>query len=231
MNDTPPIWAIVPAAGIGVRFGAAIPKQYLPLAGRTVLQRSIETLLAHPWIKGCVVALSNTDRQFSQLSIDSHKPILSCRGGATRADSVRNAVIHLQSMEPEAEQMVAVHDAARPCLSLALLDHVLRVAVSDTVGAILAVPLVDTIKRQASDTALQTLNRRELWAAQTPQVFRSQALLSALEVCDRTLITDEAHALECIGLSAQLVRGDVRNLKITEAFDLKLAEFYLQLGS
>jgi 2-C-methyl-D-erythritol 4-phosphate cytidylyltransferase len=230
MHDTPPIWAIVPAAGVGVRFGASVPKQYLPLAGRTVLQRSIDTLLQHPWIKGCVVALSASDRQFAPLNFDSHKPILTCRGGSTRADSVRNALIHLQSMQPEPEQMVAVHDAARPCLSQASLDHVLRVAVQDPVGAILAVPLVDTVKRQTAEP-LQTLDRRELWAAQTPQVFRSQALLSALEVCDRTLITDEAHALECIGLSAQLVRGDARNLKITEAFDLKLAEFYLQLGS
>jgi 2-C-methyl-D-erythritol 4-phosphate cytidylyltransferase len=228
------IWAVVPAAGRGSRFGAEIPKQYAEIAGRAVLWHSLNSLLRHPQIAGVMVALDAADSYWPTLAADTlatthNKTIHQCLGGATRAQSVRNALQALIVLGVDQQNLIAVHDAARPCLSQRELDAVLAAASHDPHGAILALPARDTIK--LADAALrvsQTLDRNAIWYAQTPQVFRLQALSDALRQAPDA--TDEAQAMERAGAKPILVPGRSKNLKITVAEDLALATFYLARG-
>jgi 2-C-methyl-D-erythritol 4-phosphate cytidylyltransferase len=219
-------WVIVPAAGSGARFGAELPKQYQQLAGQPLISRTLARLLAHPAIEGAVVALAADDAHWVTLALQFDKPVLTCIGGANRADSVLTALRALPAAVAD-DALVLVHDAARPCVRKDDLDRLIHSAHEDVVGALLATRVRDTLKRaDARARVLATEPREQFWRAQTPQAFRRGALIHALEQAraDGTAITDEAMAMERLGLQPLLVEGSEDNIKITVAADLALAE-------
>ena len=223
------IWALVPAAGSGARFGQATPKQYLPLAGRPLIAHCLATLCDHPEVAGVVVVLSPDDQRFE--AIDAARwgdrlRVLRC-GGATRAQTVLNGLREMATQCHESD-WVMVHDAARPCVSPMLIDRLIDALRDDPVGGILAIPVADTLKRADADGRIEaTVPRQHLWAAQTPQMFRHGLLVRALSQGSGVEITDEASAVESLGLKPRLVPGDPINLKVTYADDLRSAERHL----
>ncbi|HTA66563.1 MAG TPA: 2-C-methyl-D-erythritol 4-phosphate cytidylyltransferase [Xanthomonadaceae bacterium] len=222
-------WAVVPAAGSGARFGGELPKQYRRLAGEPVIVRTLSRLLAHPSIEGAMVALAVDDIHWSHLVPRFGKPVLTCIGGADRAASVLAALCALP-VEVADEALVLVHDAARPCVRIVDLDRLIASALDDAVGALLAAPVRDTLKRADADGRVDaTASRERLWRALTPQAFRRGALTRALESAqtDGVAVTDEAMAMERIGLRPLLVEGSEDNIKLTVAEDLALAEHIL----
>ena len=225
----PKVFAIVPAAGQGTRIGDALPKQYLPIAGKPMMFHSIETLAAVSRI-GCIcVVLSPLDRHWGQYDWsafpDKIEPIFA--GGALRADTVRNAMEHLGTRLSK-DDWVLVHDAARPCVTTELVEQFLDEIGDDPIGGLLAMPLSDTLKSaDENQRVAATISRLNLWRAQTPQMFRYDVLRRGLEA--RPDATDEAHAVEAVGYSApRLVQGENSNLKVTFAEDLLLAEMILK---
>lgn len=222
------IWAVLPAAGVGSRFGADIPKQYLRLAGRTVIEWALRPFLARSDIRRIVIALSASDERWAALGIDDGR-ISTTIGADHRAGSVRNA---LRSIDEVAgpDDWVLVHDAVRPCLTDADLDALIDSVLEDGTGGILAAPVQDTIKQSSGDRVARTLDRDGLWRALTPQMFRYGDLLSALESGQASDLatTDESAAMEGIGIRARLVAGRTDNIKITRPEDLPLAEFIIQ---
>ncbi|OOS00531.1 2-C-methyl-D-erythritol 4-phosphate cytidylyltransferase [Haemophilus paracuniculus] len=216
------IIAIIPASGVGSRMQASVPKQYLPLNGKTILEHTVSLFLDHPQIDKIIVAVSPSDPYYAELELLKSPKIQLVFGGETRADSVFNG---LQVVDDQAWALV--HDAARPCLKRSDLDKLLQI--DDHNGAILATPAVDTMKRANGNTILHTEDRSTLWHALTPQFFRAdllrQALQSAFEKGQS--VTDEASAMELAGFTPQLVAGRSDNLKITRPEDLALAAFYL----
>lgn len=226
--------AVIPAAGIGQRMGSAIPKQYLQCAGASILDHAISALLAEPRIERVFVALQPDDRWFASSQYASHSQVVRVNGGATRAESVLNGVATaLESYDKNI--LVAVHDAARPCLPLVLLATLLDTASRyPHLGAILALPARDTIKQADDQGAIPhirtTLDRETIWLAQTPQVFRLGDLQHALQnaIAQGLVITDEASAIEADGGQPILVPSSRQVMKVTDPEDLPLAEFYLQ---
>lgn len=212
----------MPAAGSGQRFGQELPKQYMPLAGRTVIEWSLLPFLDDPRCAGIVVALAPADAHFLKLPLVRDPRIATVPGGAQRADSVLAA---LESLRDGADEWVLVHDAARPCVTRAEVDALLEAAAADAVGGLLAVPLADTLKREVDGRVHETPSREALWRALTPQMFRLGALRTALQAASalRRSPTDEAQALEWQGHQPRLVPGSPQNLKITTAADLTLA--------
>lgn len=223
-------WIIVPAAGVGARMGAGMPKQYLTLLGKTILEHTLERLLGLPNVTGVLVALSPTDSIWPQLPVSADPRITRIDGGAERSDSVLNALEALAD-QAQAQDWVLVHDAARPCITLSAIQNLCAVLVDDPVGGILAVPVSDTIKQvDANHTIVQTLDRTQLWQAQTPQLFRYgllRASLAGARARGQT-ITDEASALEANGHPHRVVEGRADNIKITRPEDLALAHTILQ---
>ncbi len=218
--------ALVPAAGFGARMGNELPKQYLPLAGKPMIAHALDTLCACPDIATVFVVLSPGDTQFHTYDWsrygDKLQPLY-C-GGETRAESVANGLL---ASELEADDWVLVHDAARPCLTQAHLAKLIAELRDDEVGGILAVPLADTLKRaDAQQRIAHTEPREGLWQAQTPQMFRAGLLAEALQQCRS--VTDEASAIEALGLQPKLVAGDSSNLKVTYPQDVRLAELILK---
>ncbi|MEO5596395.1 MAG: 2-C-methyl-D-erythritol 4-phosphate cytidylyltransferase [Lysobacteraceae bacterium] len=225
-SRVPAIWAIVPAAGRGERLGSAIPKQYLALAGSRVIVHAIRRLLAHPQTAGVIVALAEDDSHWSGLRANFDKPVLTCVGGATRAQSVL-AALHALPDSVDDATLIVVHDAARPCLDADDLEHVIDAAGLDAVGALLALSVTDTLKRaDLSYRVLATEAREQFWRAQTPQVFRRGLLIRALTEAEAAgaTVTDESMAVERLGMRPQLVEGSADNIKITVASDLLQAE-------
>ena len=224
------IWAIVPAAGRGTRMGADLPKQYLEVAGQPLIAHALHALLAHPAVQGAVVVLSaDDDRWPGWPSIDG-KPLLTCVGGAERADSVLAGLAALPD-DVRADEFVLVHDAARPNLRASDLDRLLDVGRNDPVGAVLAAPVRDTLKRAGDDGGIDATEPRErLWRALTPQLFRRLQLTRALEAARDAgvAVTDESMAMERQGHRPLLVEGSDDNLKVTTAADLALVEFLLR---
>ena len=227
-------FAVVPAAGVGSRFGSQIPKQYTEIAGQAVLLHTVQLLLANETLAGVVVVLSPDDGYFKDLNLPTwaqteRLQVLYC-GGDSRAESVRNGINALMTQQlVHSEDWVLVHDAARCCLPQAALQRLLAAAEGDCNGAILALPVADTLKKQALTGCIDhTVDRTGLWQAQTPQMFRAAALQAALTQVDLQHITDEASAMEAQGVFAQLVQGDVRNLKLTLAQDATLVELLLR---
>ena len=218
-------YALVPAAGSGSRMGSELPKQYLDLAGHPMIYHALTTLCASPHIGTVFVVLAPDDEHFRRYDW-SHcagklEPLY-C-GGATRAESVANGLL-VSELEPD--DWVLVHDAARPCLTQAHLDKLIAELRDDAVGGILAVPVADTLKRaDAQQRIAGTENREKLWQAQTPQMFRAGLLAQALSQCKS--VTDEASAIEALGLSPKLVAGDSSNFKVTYPQDIRLAELLL----
>ena len=218
-------YALVPAAGSGSRMGSQLPKQYLPLAGQPMIYHALATLCANADIATVFVVLAPDDKQFHQYDwsqFGDKLQTLYC-GGATRAESVTNG---LMASELEPDEWVLVHDAARPCLSAAQLAKLIAELRDDPVGGILAVPVADTLKRaDAARHIERTEDRASLWQAQTPQMFRAGLLLQGLQTSQQ--VTDEASAVEALGLHPKLVESDASNFKVTYAQDIRLAELLL----
>ncbi|MBY6187065.1 2-C-methyl-D-erythritol 4-phosphate cytidylyltransferase [Marinobacter hydrocarbonoclasticus] len=218
------LYAVVPAAGVGKRMGADRPKQYLLLNDRTILSHTLSVLLAHPRIHKVVVALGPEDGYFDELAEANDPRLIRVEGGAERADSVRLA---LQAIE-QPDAWALVHDAARPCLSHQDIDKLL--AFPGEQGAILAMPVRDTMKRARSEGGIDhTVPRDDLWHALTPQLFPATELRDALLKAERdgATITDEASAMERQGWHPALVAGQPDNIKITHPDDLRLAQLFL----
>ncbi len=223
------IWAVVPAAGMGARMRADVPKQYLPLAGRTVIEHTLTRLAGHPRIAEVVVALASDDVLFPGLAPRLPAAVRAVPGGVERCHSVLNGLNALAAAT--AADWVLVHDAARPCLRAADIDRLLDALSGTEWGGLLAVPVRDTLKRCGPAGDIEaTVDRTNLWHALTPQMFRVGALRTALAAAldAGRLVTDEAQAIEFIGGTPRVVEGRADNIKITRPEDLALAELYLR---
>lgn len=223
-------WAVVPAAGVGRRMGSDIPKQYLKLNGRPVIEHTLETLLACPRLDGVYVAVSPEDEWWQDTSIADRPGVVRVDGGAERCHSVLN-VLNLLQQNAAPDDWVLVHDAARPCLRMQDLDRLIDQVQDHPVGGLLGVPVRDTMKRTGVGNSISTTVSREgLWHAYTPQMFRLDALRQALEqaITKGLTVTDDASAMELAGATPVMVEGHDDNIKITRPEDLSLAEFYLK---
>ena len=235
MAATSNIFALIPAAGNGSRMGTEIPKQYQMLAGKPMIAHAINTLCGHPRVHTVFVVLAPGDTHFgrhdwSHCTAQVRLETLFC-GGATRAASVFNGLVAMADMV-EPDDWVMVHDAARPCLDAALIDRLCDALADDNVGGLLAVPVADTLKRSDGDQrVVATVAREQLWQAQTPQMFRYCLLREALHRATLTVVTDEASAVEQMGLKPRLVPGSPRNLKITFPEDGLIAESIIKTNS
>ncbi|MHC9086557.1 2-C-methyl-D-erythritol 4-phosphate cytidylyltransferase [Luteimonas sp. RIT-PG2_3] len=222
-------WVIVPAAGRGLRFGGDVPKQYLTVAGMPVIEHTLQALLSHRGISGAVVVLAEADPHWPGWREIAGKPVIACIGGAARADSVLAGLTALpDSVRPD--DFVLVHDAARPNLQQDDLDALLERGRADPVGAILAAPVRDTLKRGGDDGGIDGTEPRErLWRALTPQLFRRLQLARALQSAHESgvQVTDESMAMERQGLRPLLVEGSEDNFKITTPADLAYFEYLL----
>ena len=224
------LWAVVPAAGSGQRMAAEVPKQYLRIAGTTILEYALRALLACPDVRGVVVVVDPADRRADEILSLSDPRVTRAPGGAERADSVLSGLQSLAGIAAQ-DDWVLVHDAARPCLPLLDLQRFVDTIKEGGVGGLLAQRVSDTIKRVAKNHRVEeTLDRESLWRAQTPQMFRWSELSSALEkALDKGLpVTDEASAMEQAGYDVQVVEGPACNLKVTVPDDLRVAEYYLK---
>lgn len=212
--------ALVPAAGVGSRFGADCPKQYLPLAGHPLMWHTLSVLCAVPGIDEVALVLSPQDAWFDTFEWDLPRLSVHRVGGATRAESVARG---LAALAVEADDWILVHDAARCCLTPHLVTRLMAAVEDDAVGGLLALPVADTVKQSSgAGRVAATVPRADLWLAQTPQMFRAGLLAEALSVPDAD-ITDEASAIERLGHAPRLVEGDARNFKVTWPRDLVLA--------
>jgi 2-C-methyl-D-erythritol 4-phosphate cytidylyltransferase len=221
-------YAIVPAAGSGSRFGSEKPKQYLDLLGRPLIYHTLAALTACPDIERVWVVLAPDDPWWPQYDWSGlgHKLETVRCGGATRAESVTNG-LQAAAMVAADDDWILVHDAARPCLSAAMLERLFTELADDPVGGILAVPVADTVKRADAEQRVAATEPRDgLWQAQTPQMFRYGQLQKSLK--NEISVTDEAGAIEAAGLKPKLVRGDSTNLKVTWPADLALAAMILR---
>jgi 2-C-methyl-D-erythritol 4-phosphate cytidylyltransferase len=224
----PRYWAVIAAAGGGARMRAGKPKQYLKLRGRSVLEHSIATLMDATWIDGVVIVVAPGDDDFPKLALGKHWKVHAAAGGVTRAESVLAGLRRVAELAKAEAPYVLVHDAARPCLVRSDLER-LRDEATGEHGGLLALAMSDTVKRAEGTHAASTVNRRELWRAQTPQLFRLDLLRAALQDCAArgVEVTDEAAAMEAAGRRPRLVPGSESNLKVTQPDDLALAEFWL----
>ncbi|ETX10733.1 2-C-methyl-D-erythritol 4-phosphate cytidylyltransferase [Marinomonas ushuaiensis DSM 15871] len=229
---TSSLWIIIPAAGVGQRMQAHCPKQYLSLAGQSILDRTIEIFVDHPLIAGVAVGVSPEDVYWSESKWYQHASVHTFSGGKERSDTVLKGLKFLAKMTGNEQQEVLVHDAARPLLTQKKLEQIIRHD-SDQ-GVLLAMPARDTVKRQLPiDTSLActssvdiTLDRSGIWLAQTPQKFVSGRLLYALEKAqtEGVVITDECSAMEFAGWHPDLLVGESSNIKVTFPEDLLIAE-------
>ncbi|MTC60569.1 2-C-methyl-D-erythritol 4-phosphate cytidylyltransferase [Providencia rustigianii] len=226
------IVALIPAAGVGSRMNADCPKQYLTVAGKTIIEHTIDTLLRNPHVQRIVVALSAEDDYFQHLEIAKDPRVITVIGGKERANSVLAGLNYLAKQPDCMNAWVLVHDAARPCLHQDDLNTIIQLATQrDCCGGILAIPVRDTMKRGVSGgkNISHTVERDALWHALTPQFFPLLLLRDCLDKAlkENAVITDEASALEHCGYQPMLIAGRADNLKVTRPEDLALAEFYL----
>ena len=228
---TPPrYFALIPAAGVGARMGAAFPKQYAEVGGKPMLRHVLDTFHDLDVIAHTFVVVSEGDGYVDDVMGEgarlSARVSLLRNGGETRRQSVLNGLLAMRPHVAD-DDWVLVHDAARPGLSAPLVHRLIAALRDDPVGGLLALPVVDTLKRSDSDgRAAATVSRTGLWAAQTPQMFRYALLMKALDAAPD--VTDEASAIEALGLAPRLVPGSARNMKVTMPDDLALAELYLK---
>ncbi|HKM38226.1 MAG TPA: 2-C-methyl-D-erythritol 4-phosphate cytidylyltransferase [Thiopseudomonas sp.] len=227
---TPAFWLVVPAAGIGSRMQAQCPKQYLTVAGATILELTLACFLEHPNVRGTVVALAEHDHWWPRLDLAADQRIQTVVGGTERADSVLNALLALEGRGAQANDWVLVHDAARPLLERQDLDRLLLELADDAVGGLLAVPARDTLKQVGADGRVTTtIDRSVIWHALTPQMFRfgllQRALTNALQA--GVVVTDESSAMEWAGFAPRLIEGSASNIKITRPEDLQLLQTLL----
>jgi len=224
-------YALIPAAGAGTRMGAGMPKQYLAIGGRPLIYYALRALARQPGIEQVFLVLAPGDAHFSRSDscreFSDRLTPLYC-GGATRACSVFNGLLAASDLLDGAD-WVLVHDAARPCLGGEELGRLMRELADDETGGLLAVPVADTLKRAASDRRVRSTEPRDgLWLAQTPQMFRFRLLLEALRRADASVVTDEASAIEALGLKPRLIEGSPLNIKVTYPEDVSLAELILR---
>lgn len=213
---------IIPAAGIGARMENVLPKQYLPIAGKPMIAHIIQTFFNHPKIANIHLALNEQDEFWRSFTLNPGSRLhIHYTGGESRAETVLNT---LKVMDVDDADWVLVHDAARPGLTEQALSRLLDTLEADEVGGLLALPVADTIKKSNEINHIETtVSRQNLWRAQTPQMFQYATLKQALSEFDG-LPTDEAEAVEAMGLSPKLVHGDFRNLKVTYPEDLEMLE-------
>lgn len=225
------IWFVIAAAGRATRFGGRIPKPYLRIAGRTLLEHCIRTLASAKGVAGGAAVLANGDRRFERLPVAVRRRVVAVAGGSTRALSVRNGLQAL--ITAAADDWVLVHDAARPCLQRRDVEALIKACRGDRVGGLLAVSVTDTVKQaDENGRAGRTLPRERLWRAQTPQMFRHGQLLAALARAQAEGFDpgDEAAAIERLGLAPRLVEGSPFNVKVTRPADLAFAEAAMRAG-
>ncbi len=229
----PDIYALIPAAGAGSRMGSEIPKQYQLLAGVPLLRHAVDVMCKHEQVRQVFVVLAPGDVHFRQHDWRECKDRLAplyC-GGATRAASVLNGLMAMSDVV-EPDDWVMVHDAARPCLTPALIDRLLTALADHPVGGLLALPVADTLKRADASAhepcVTGTVPRDHLWQAQTPQMFRYRLLVQALRRATAESVTDESSAIERMGLQPRLVTGSPANLKVTWPEDRAFAESLLK---
>ena len=223
----PKIFALVPAAGQGMRMGDALPKQYLPLAGRPMMFHALDALAAVARIDHVIVVLSPLDRHWGEHDWSAFPDKIEAlfAGGPTRGASVANA-LELLAGRAAPDDWILVHDAARPCLAKELVEQFLDEVGDDLVGGLLAMPLADTLKRvEESLRVSETVPRAGLWRAQTPQMFRYEILRRGL--AQGLDFTDEAQAVETIGQMPRIIKGENANMKVTWADDIAIAEMIL----
>jgi 2-C-methyl-D-erythritol 4-phosphate cytidylyltransferase len=226
----PRYFALIPAAGVGARMGASMPKQYARVAGKPMVRHVLDTFAETEAITHTFAVVSGNDAYIEEVMRDG--PALAGRvtivrdGGASRRESVLNGLLAMRPQVAD-DEWVLVHDAARPGLTRDLIARLITSLQDDEVGGLLALPIVDTLKRSDSNgRSSATMSRERLWAAQTPQMFRYGLLRKALE--GTVDVTDEAGAIEALGLSPRLIAGSARNMKVTLPDDLALAELYLK---
>ena len=228
MTESVKLWAVVPAAGVGKRMQADRPKQYLPLAGKTVLEQTLTRLLEADVFSAVVVAISKEDPYWPELEISMHERVITATGGKERADSVLSALKSLRENASD-NDWVLVHDAARPCLTSSDVHLLIDKLKDDDIGGILALSSHDTLKNVDGLNIIETIDRSAIWRALTPQMFRYGMLKQALEEAEgNPAVTDEASALEMQGLQPKIVEGRPDNIKITRPEDLALAQFYME---
>ena len=224
-------WAIVPAAGAGKRMGADIPKQYLTLGDRSVLEHTLDTLLSCQRLAGVILVLSPADQRWAEIAQRyTQQALETVGGGAERSHSVLNGLDHLATRATD-DDWALVHDAARPCVSAEDIECLMSTLEGGREGGLLGVPVADTMKRVDKELSISdTVDREGLWHAYTPQMFRLGALRTALQqaIGSGQPVTDEANAMELAGYRPRMVQGSRDNIKITVPSDLPLAAFYLQ---
>ena len=225
-TDPARLYALGPCAGVGGRAGASGPKQYAPLAGRSLVAHTLAALAQVARLRATLVVLSPTDAQFER-----HAPQfagwVSRRGGARRAQTVANGLDELAARGARPNDWVLVHDAARCLVRPEWIDALIDACLDDLVGGLLALPLADTLKAERDGRVTATIDRRGKWQAQTPQMFRLGALREALAHAGAA-VTDESSAMEALGYAPKLVPGSIENLKITYPADFDLAERLLR---
>lgn len=228
MTESVKLWAVVPAAGVGKRMQADRPKQYLPLAGKTVLEQTLTRLLEADVFSAIAVAISKEDPYWPELEISRHEKVITAAGGKERADSVLSTLKSLRENASD-NDWVLVHDAARPCLTSSDVHLLINTLKDDDIGGILALSSHDTLKNVDGLNIIETIDRSAIWRALTPQMFRYGMLKQALEEAEgNPAVTDEASALEMQGLQPKIVEGRPDNIKITRPEDLALAQFYME---
>lgn len=222
-------WAVVPAAGVGKRMAADRPKQYLDMGGKTVLEHTLDRLFDAGVFERVVIALSPEDPYWPTLSYATNNNVVRVAGGKERADSVLSALDYLVTVADK-NDWVLVHDAARPCLQVKDIHGLIDSTRYDAVGGILAVPMHDTLKQVYESRISETIDRRAIWRALTPQMFRLKTLRDALRSALQRghVVTDEASAIELRGERPRIVEACPDNIKITRPDDLPLAGFYLE---
>lgn len=222
-------WLIIPAAGIGTRMSTDIPKQYLKIHGKTILEHTLINLLAYPRFEKIIVMLRENDPYWTTLPIHNHSKITTAIGDTERYLTVMNGLTVLDGLA-DAQDWVLIHDAVRPCVDHADIDKLIAATEQHPVGGILGAPSRDTIKQINSENEIvATLDRNVVWQAFSPQMIRYGLLKEALQsaVANKQHVTDDASAVELLGKKPLLIAGQRSNIKITESADLKLAEFYL----
>jgi 2-C-methyl-D-erythritol 4-phosphate cytidylyltransferase len=223
MTSENKIWAVVPAGGRGARMGSELPKQYLQLAGKTILEHTLDRLLGEPRIAGVVVAMAAGD-DIGQALVAAHAPrVRAAAGGVERCHSVLNGIEALAAAD---DDWVLVHDAARCLITPSQIDTLIDACLSDPVGGLLAHRLADTLKAEQDGRVAATVARADKWLAQTPQMFRIGPLRQALQAAGEQ-VTDESSAMEAMGWQPRLVPGSARNFKVTYPEDFALAEALL----
>jgi len=224
-------WCVVPAAGIGSRMQQSIPKQYLHILNKTVIEWTLEALVSSKVFQHIVVSLNPNDTIFNTLTISNHPLVFTTIGGENRQDSVLNGLSSLKELGALGSDWVFVHDAARPCVSQKDLKSLIEHSKHNHTPALLGAPIVDSLKEIEGAKVISSIDRRKLWKAFTPQIAQFDLLKSclsrALSGASYEKVTDEITALSLSGVECDIIEGSSTNIKITEPNDLELAEFYL----